>query len=108
MGSCPSPFLAFVTSSFRRKSTTRGLRWARTLEFSTLLALDSSMIERRSSLKLCMRSVVCDFCLSLFLKSSDSSGTPFSLGRLLECSCESRTSLSSSSFEEELGRARMT
>ncbi|KAF2563319.1 hypothetical protein F2Q70_00017730 [Brassica cretica] len=66
------------------------------------------MIERRSSLELCLWSVVCDFRLSLFLKSLDSSGTPFSLGRLLECSYESRTSLSSSSSEEELGRARMT
>ncbi|KAF3564513.1 hypothetical protein DY000_02014758 [Brassica cretica] len=66
------------------------------------------MIERRSFLESCTRSIVCDFRLSLFLNSFDSSGLPFSLGRLLERSCESRTLLSSSSSEEELGRARIT
>ncbi|KAF2620682.1 hypothetical protein F2Q68_00040046 [Brassica cretica] len=105
-------FVSVTVLGFRHlqlsSSTTRGLRWDRTLESSTLLALDSLMIERRSSLEMCMRSVVCDFRLSLFLKSFDSSGAPFSLGHLLECSCESRTSLSSSSSEEELDRARMT
>ncbi|KAF2564488.1 hypothetical protein F2Q70_00018598 [Brassica cretica] len=55
-----------------------------------------------------LESIVCDFRLSLLLKSYDPSGPLFSLGRFLECSCESRTLLSSSSSEEELGRARMT
>ncbi|KAF2599255.1 hypothetical protein F2Q68_00008605 [Brassica cretica] len=72
------------------------------MESLTLLALDSSMIERRSFLESCTRSIVCDFHLSLFLKSFDSSGLPFSLGRLLERSCQSWTLLSSSSSEEEL------
>ncbi|KAF3573118.1 hypothetical protein F2Q69_00059779 [Brassica cretica] len=131
MGSCLSPFLAFISSNFRRKSErlgrlslilwssdfelslsrrsmTRCLRWGLTQESSTLFALDSSMIERRSSLESCTWSIVCDFRLSLFLKSFDFSGPPFSLGRLLECLCELRTLLSSSSSEEELGRARMT
>ncbi|KAF2548321.1 hypothetical protein F2Q70_00022275 [Brassica cretica] len=66
------------------------------------------MIERRSFLESCTWSIVCDFRLSLFLKSFDSSGLPFSLGRLLERSCESRTLLSSSTTEEELGCARIT
>ncbi|KAF3588785.1 hypothetical protein F2Q69_00029735 [Brassica cretica] len=87
---------------------TRGLRWDRELESSAFLALDSSMIERRSSLKSWRRSVVCDFCLSLFLKSFDPSGPTSSFGRLLEYSCESWTCLSSSSSEDGLGRARMT
>ncbi|KAF2591784.1 hypothetical protein F2Q70_00039353 [Brassica cretica] len=86
-GELKDKFLSVTVLDFRHlqllSSTTRGLRWGRTLESLTLLALDSSMIERRSSLELCMRSVVCDFCLSSFLKSFDSSGTPFSLGRLL-------------------------
>ncbi|KAF3546108.1 hypothetical protein DY000_02007648 [Brassica cretica] len=84
---------------------TRGLRWDRALESSAFLALDSSMIERRSSLKSWMRSVVCDFHLSLFLKSFDPTS---SFGRLLEYSCESWTCLSSSSSEDGLGRGRMT
>ncbi|KAF3512384.1 hypothetical protein F2Q69_00005430 [Brassica cretica] len=60
------------------------------------------MIERRSSLEFCSRSIVCDFRLSLFLKSFDPSGLLFSLGRWLECSCESRILLSSSLSEGEL------
>ena len=54
------------------------------------------------------RSIVCDFRLSLFLKSFDPSDPILSFVRLLEYSRESWTCLSSSSSEEELGRARMT
>ncbi|KAF3515222.1 hypothetical protein F2Q69_00009072 [Brassica cretica] len=127
---CPSSFLDFDSSSLRRKSEcfgrlslilrssdfelsfsqrsmTRGLRWDRALESSIFLALDFSMM-RRSPCESYVRSVVCDFLLSLFLKSFDPSDPMLSFGRLPECSRESWTCLSSSSSEEELGRARMT
>ncbi|KAF2540636.1 hypothetical protein F2Q68_00030283 [Brassica cretica] len=66
------------------------------------------MIERRLPCESCVRSVVCDFLLSLFLKSFDPSDPTLSFGRLLKYSCESWTCLSSFSSEGEHGRARMT
>ncbi|KAG2265792.1 hypothetical protein Bca52824_072871 [Brassica carinata] len=128
---CPSSFLDLATSilrrksecfgrlslilrssdfelSFSRRSMTRGLRRDRALESSIFLALDFSMIERRSPCESYARSDVWDFRLSLFLKSFDPSDPMLSFVRLLEYSRESWTCLSSSSSEEELGCARMT
>ncbi|KAF2579460.1 hypothetical protein F2Q70_00011363 [Brassica cretica] len=81
---------------------TRGLRRDRALESSIFLALDFSMIEQGSPCESYARSDVCDFRLSLFLKSFDPSDPMLSFVRLLEYWRESWTCLSSSSSEEEL------